>query len=93
MVSWPSPPAPEPQTEPPSVDTMERVPEKFILDEDDIKEAITEWLNNHHQDDYNFDYTIEFKTSEKRSPGRGLPGGMNDDTVTTVITAVAHKDD
>ncbi len=93
MVNFPSPPAPEPLTEPASADTMERVPEKYILDEDDIREAITEWINLHHQNEYDFEYSIEFKTSEKRSPGRGLPGGMNDDIVTTVITAVAHKDD
>lgn len=72
---------------------MEKIPETFKLDEDDIREAITEWLNEHHCDSEWHDFTIEFKTSEKRSPGRGLPGGMNDDIVTTVVTAVAVKDE
>lgn len=79
--------------EPSSGDTMERIPETFKLDEDDLREAITEWLNEHHQNDYNYDYTIEFKVTEKRSPGRGLAGGMNDDIVTTVVSAVATRDE
>lgn len=86
----------EPPTEQPSAELeedMEKIPETYKLDEDDIREAITEWLNEHHQDSYNYDYTIEFKVTDKRSPGRGLPGGMNDDIVTTVITAVAVKDE
>ncbi len=82
--------------EQPSADTeeeMERVPETFKLDEDDLREAITEWLNEHHQNDYNFDYTIEFKVTEKRSPGKGMPGGMNDDIVTIVVSAIATVDE
>lgn len=72
---------------------MKKVPLTFELDENDLKEAITEWLNEHHDDDTSWsDYTITFKTEEKRSPGRGLPGGMNDDIVTTVVTAVAVKE-
>ncbi len=72
---------------------MEKIPETFKLDEDDIREAITEWLNEHHGDSNWSDFVIEFKTTEKRSPGRGLPGGMNDDIVTTVISAIATKDE
>ena len=72
---------------------MEKIPETFKLDEDDLREAITEWLNEHHCSDYDYNFTIEFKATEKRSPGRGLPGGMNDDIVTTVISAVATKDE
>lgn len=73
---------------------MEKIPETFKLDEDDLREAITEWLNEHHTDDnYSYDFVITFKATEKRSPGRGMPGGMNDDIVTTVISAVATKDE
>ena len=89
-------PAQAPLMEQPSAELeedMEKIPETFKLDEDDIKEAITEWLNEHHGDSDWHDFTIELKATEKRSPGRGLPGGMNDDIVTTVITAVAVKDE
>lgn len=72
---------------------MERVPETFKLDEDDLREAITEWLNNNHQQHENYDYDIEFTVTEKRSPGRGLPGGMNDDIVTKVISVVAIREE
>ena len=73
---------------------MKKIPATFELDEDDIREAITEWINEHHDADTDWnEYIITFKTEEKRSPGRGLPGGMNDDIVTTVISAVATKDE
>lgn len=91
--------AQEPLTELTSVELteeepMEKIPETFKLNEDDIREAITEWINNNHIDDsYSYDFVIEFKTTEKRSPGKGMPGGMNDDIVTTVISAVATKDE
>lgn len=89
-------PVQEPLTEQPSAEPeepMEKIPETFKLDEDDLREAITEWLNEHHNDYDSVEYVITFKTSEKRSPGRGLPGGMNDDIITTVISAVATKDE
>lgn len=82
-----------------SEEPMKRVPERFELDEDDIKEAITEWLNEHHNDYDNCDYTIEFKTetkevvASKNSAYRGPIGGMSDPVMTTVITAIAHKDE
>ena len=89
--------AQEPLTERPSADLeedMKKIPATFELDEDDIKQAITEWINEHHDADTDWnEYVITFKASEKRSPGRGLPGGMNDDIVTTVISAVATKDE
>ena len=82
-------PAQEPLTVQPSAEPeedMEKIPETFKLDEDDLREAITEWLNEHHCDDgYSHDFVIEFKATEKRSSGRGLSGGMNDDIVTHVI--------
>ncbi len=88
-------PALEPLTEQPSADPeedMKKIPTTFELDEDDIKEAITEWINEHHDTDADWnEYGIIFKAEERRSPGRGLPGGMNDDIVTTVISAVAIK--
>jgi hypothetical protein len=73
---------------------MKKIPATFELDEDDIREAITEWINEHHDTDTNWnEYDITFKATEKRSPGRGMPGGMNDDIVTTVISAVVLKDE
>jgi hypothetical protein len=90
-------PVQAPLTEQPSAEPeedMEKIPETFMLDEDDLMEAITDWLNANHCDDgYSHDFVITFKATEKRSPGKGLPGGMNDDIVTTVITAVATKDE
>ena len=89
--------AQEPLTEQPSAEPeedMKKIPTTFELDEDDIKEAITEWINEHHDADTNWnEYIITFKTEERRSPGRGLPGGMNDDIVTTVLSVVAVKDE
>jgi hypothetical protein len=80
--------------EQPSADSnMEKIPETFKLDEDDIREAITEWLNEHHGDSDWHDFTIEFQATEKRSPGKGPLGGMNDDIITTVVSAVATKDE
>jgi len=87
-------PAQEPLTERPSAEPeedMKKIPTTFELDEDDIREAITEWLNEHHGDSDWSDFTISFETEEKQSPGRGLPGGMNDPIITTVISAVAVK--
>ena len=73
---------------------MKKIPLTFELDEDDIKDAITEWLNEHHDDAVDWsNYVVTFKTEEKQSPGRGLPGGMNDPIITTVVSAVATKDD
>lgn len=89
-------PAQEPLTEQLSADseeTMERVPEKFLLDEDDLREAISEWLNEHHQDSYNHDYTIEFKVDKKESyPKNGPIGGMSEPVITYVVSAVAQVD-
>lgn len=73
---------------------MKKIPETFELTEDDIREAIAYWLNNEHLDnEYENNFDISFKAAEKRSPGKGPPGGMNDDIVTTVISAVAVKDE
>lgn len=67
---------------------MKKIPASFELTQDDIKEAIAEWLNRDQSEGWN-DYNISFIVSEHRAPGHGLPGGMNDDIVTTVINAVA----
>ncbi len=72
---------------------MEKIPTTFKLDEDDIKEAITEWLNEHHGDSDWSNFDVTFQVTNKESPGRGLPGGMNDPIITTVISAVAVKDE
>lgn len=91
-------PVQEPLTEQPSVEpieeeTMKKIPTTFQLDEDDIREAITEWLNENHGDGDWSDFTVTFQVTNKESPGRGLPGGMNDPIITTVISAVAIKDE
>jgi hypothetical protein len=94
-------PAPEPLTEQPSAELeeeMEKVPETYKLDEDDIREAITEWLNEHHQNDYNYDYDISFKVTQKEDRGMDLDpriprGGMSDPVIKTVITAIAVKEE
>jgi hypothetical protein len=72
---------------------MKKIPATYELTQDDIKEAITEWLNENHDDDNDWnEYNISFGVSEHHAPGKGLPSGMNDDIVTTVINAVAIKD-
>jgi len=75
---------------------MERVPESFRLTEDDIKEAIAYWLNREHlqDDDYDYDFNIEFDVQVKREVPPGAPrGGMTDMMEVKVVTAIAVKDD
>jgi hypothetical protein len=73
---------------------MKRVPASYELTQEDIEEAIAYWLNAEHDGgEYDSNFNVTFKATEKRSPGKGPPGGMNDDIVTTVITAVAVKDE
>jgi len=70
---------------------MKKIPESFILDEADIKAAITNWLDEHELDK-NSEFEISFKVEQKHRPNlHGLPGGMNDPIVTTVVTAVAVR--
>lgn len=75
---------------------MKKVPTTFELDEDDLREAITEWLNNNHNDSVD-SYTITFKSETKEVPRssayRGPIGGMTDPVMKTVVSAVAVKDE
>ncbi len=73
---------------------MKRVPEKFELDEEDIRQAIAMYLDNEIDDGDEHSYEIEFKTEMvETTPPKGAPvGGMSDYRV-LVVTAVATKDD
>lgn len=77
---------------------MKKVPETFELDEDDIKEAITHWLNTEHSDgeyDYDFDITLtaEEVVDEKADANyKGPRGGMYDPPLKQVFTAKAVKE-
>ena len=74
---------------------MKRIPERFELTQDDIKEAIAYWLNAEHAtDSYQYDFNIEFKTETvDGKPPKGAPvGGMSDYRV-TVISAIAMKEE
>jgi hypothetical protein len=75
--------------------SMKKIPESYELTEEDIKEAIAYWLNNEHLDnEYENNFTIEFKSEQKESYPKGGPrGGMSDPVITTVVTAVAVKDE
>ena len=66
---------------------MKRIPEMFELSEEDIKQAITYWLNEVEIDDgLKYDFNIKF------SVDRGAPvGGMSNWSV-QVITATAEKE-
>lgn len=69
---------------------MKRVPEKFELTEEDIRKAISQWLNHWHTVDAEFD--IQFSVDRvNRPPPPGAPvGGMGDYSV-QVVTATASK--
>ena len=70
---------------------MKKIPETYQLTEDDLKEAITYWLNNHpeltsfnNSDDLEFD--ISFQTEVKHVT---VPGSQWYDQ--TIVTATAVK--
>lgn len=73
---------------------MKRIPEKFVLEEKDIKEAIAYWLNNREIDDgVDYDFDIKFSVDRvAKAPPPGAPvGGMGDYSV-QMITATAEKE-
>lgn len=49
---------------------MKKIPETFNLDEDDLKEAITYWLNNEHNDDSEFDFDYDIKIVVTETVGK-----------------------
>lgn len=73
---------------------MKRIPETFILSEDDIREAIALWLNQQHiqSSSVEYDFDITFDVQVKREIPKGL-GGMTDGIEAKVITAKAVMDD
>jgi len=73
---------------------MKRIPERFELTEDDIKEAIALWLNQEHStDEYDYSFTISFKTERKEGkPPPGAPSGGMSDWSVEVVTAIAEKE-
>lgn len=71
---------------------MNKIPEKYELDQQDIKDAITDWLNNYTEGSDNF--TITFKRETKLvDPPKGAPrGGMSEPIKQYYYTAVAEKE-
>lgn len=74
---------------------MKKIPAQYVLTEEDIKEAITEWLNENHKDSDeewgNFKITFSQERQDRLAPKGAPVGGMSDYSV-TVITAVATED-
>ena len=71
---------------------MKKTTVKSHLDEDEIKEAIKEWLYNNHDvdtDDLTVKLNVEHKQEQPNTPYRG---GMSDWIDVAVFTAVAEED-
>jgi hypothetical protein len=68
---------------------MKKIPESFDLDEEDIKEAIVDWLNKVEYydtiDDVDFDITLSVEKKVDVRPGMGDWSEQN------IITAKAVK--
>jgi hypothetical protein len=71
---------------------MKKIPEKFILDEQDLKDAITLFLQE--EEDYGDGkypkYSIEFKVEKAQTPS-GMTGGGADPIEKLIFSAVAYK--
>jgi hypothetical protein len=76
---------------------MKKIPESYELNEDDIKAAITMWLDEQGQDDdpdIESQFEITFKTeTEQVYPNTGPFGGMSDPVEVVIVSAVAVKED
>lgn len=70
---------------------MKKTTVKYHLDEEEIKEAIREWLFNNHDVDESLKVTlnVEHKQEQPNTPYRG---GMSDWVDVAVFTAVAEED-
>lgn len=70
---------------------MKKTTVKYHLDEEEIKEAIREWLLNNHDVDEDLKVTlnVEHKQEQPNTPYRG---GMSDWVDVPVFTAVAEED-
>lgn len=69
---------------------MKKTTVKYHLDEEEIKEAIQEWLENNH--DVEAEVTITFQVEHKQEqPQTPYRGGMSDWIDVTVITATAEE--
>ena len=72
---------------------MKKIPAKYTLSEDDIKEAIKEWLyNNHDVEDNGIVVTFQVETKQEQ-PDTPYRGGMSDWVDKTIITATAEEID
>jgi hypothetical protein len=68
---------------------MKKIPESYQLTQEDIKEAITYWLNNHSEagfDDDDVEFDISFQTETRHA---AIPGSQWYDQ--TIVTATAVK--
>lgn len=73
---------------------MKKIPEKYELDQEDIEEAIIDWLNNHPTTggDGGDDFVVKLKRETKLVPPKGGPiGGMSDPVEEYHFSAVAEK--
>jgi hypothetical protein len=72
---------------------MKKIPEKYELDQDDIEEAITDWLNaNHTENGDSFIITLKREVKLVDPPNSARRGGMNDPIEQYYFTAVAEKE-
>lgn len=75
---------------------MKRIPEQFELDEDDLVEAVTYWLNHTQfdEDDDGNDFDITFKVEQVQipPPASAIRGGMTDPIIKNVFSATAKKE-
>jgi len=74
---------------------MKKIPEKYELDQNEIEDAITDWLNNHHSivgdgcDDFKITFKRELRTAPL--PKEAPIGGMSDPIEEYYYSAVAEK--
>lgn len=72
---------------------VKKIPAKYSLTEDDIKEAIKDWLyNNHDVEDNGITVTFHVETKQEQ-PDTPYRGGMSDWVDKTIITATAEESD
>jgi hypothetical protein len=76
---------------------MKKIPEAYELDEDDIREAITYWLNEQIDDGFEHDFDItlnaeEVPDTEADTNYKGPRGGMYEPPMKKVFSAKAEKE-
>lgn len=73
---------------------MKKIPEKYELEQEEIEEAIVDWLNNHPNiEGDGHDFCITFKRETKLvDPPKNAPrGGMSDPIEHYSYSAIAEK--